>query len=131
MEYRPVTNTNQNINSNIPASKKLELSFDFKRYIAVVLGYWYWILLSVLIALTIAFLYIQVTQPVYAIKSALVVHEDENSSGEILDKLNLVKKTPVNFFNEMNAIHSEDLVTQTVDSLNLHINYFIKGKLHD
>jgi len=133
MDYQPLrTGSVNNSNSTtLTAGRRQSIPFDFKRFIAVVLADWYWVLLSVLIALTIAFLYIQVTRPVYAIKSALVVNEDENSNSDILDKLNLVKKTPVNFFNEMNAIHSEDLVAQTVDSLNLNVTYFVKGKLHD
>lgn len=132
MDYQPLRTGSTNSNSaTLVTGKRQTVPFDFRRYAAVVAVNWYWVLLSVLIALTIAFLYIQVTRPVYAIKSALVVNEDENSNSDILDKLNLVKKTPVNFFNEMNAIHSEDLVSQTVDSLNLNVSYFVKGKLHD
>gem|GEM_PF-670905 len=132
MDYQPLkTGTNVTQSPPLVTGRSSGVQFDVKRFWAVSIANWYWILLSVLIALSIAFFYIQITRPIYAIKSALVVNEDENSNSEILDKLNIVKKTPVNFFNEMNAIHSEDLVTQTVDTLNLNVHYFIKGKLHD
>jgi capsular exopolysaccharide synthesis family protein len=132
MDYQPLkTGTNVTQPPQLAAGRSSGVQFDVRRFFAVTVSNWYWILLSILIALSIAFFYIQITRPIYAIKSALVVNEDENSNSDILDKLNLVKKTPVNFFNEMNAVRSEDLVTQTVDTLNLNIHYFIKGKLHD
>ena len=115
MDYQPLTTgTNVNQPPQMAAGRSSGVQFDVKRFGAVAVANWYWILLSILIALSVAFFYIQITRPIYAIKGALVVNEDENSNSEILDKLNIVKKTPVNFFNEMNAIHSEDLVTQTV-----------------
>ena len=129
MEYTPAVN---NINTNInPVAKKQGSSFDVKRYIGVVISNWYWILLSLLIAFLVGYIYLQITKPIYSIKSALVVSEEENTNSDILDKLNIVKKAPVNFFNEINALKSEDLITQTVDTLNLNISYFVKGKLRD
>jgi len=133
MEYKPLLTgmNSENSTQGTIAAKKTALPIDFKRFLGVVLVSWYWILLSVLISLAVAFLYLQFTLPIYSIKSALVVNEEDNSSSEILDKLNIVKKTPINFFNELNAIRSEDLVTQTVDSLGLNVTYFIKGKFRD
>ena len=94
------------------------------------LGHWYWFLLSLLLALIIGFIYLQLAKPQYVIKGTILVdNQEETNSTEILDKLNIVKKTPVNFYNEINALHSEDLVLQTVDTLGLYIKYFAATKL--
>src|ERR1700744_3922696 len=126
MEY--VANTNIASFNN---SSKSSITFDAKRYLGAILSNWYWIVLSILIALFLAFLYLQITKPVYAIHSSLLVAEESgNNSSEILDKLNIVKKAPINLYNEINAIHSEELVREAVDSLNLNITYAVRGKFH-
>jgi len=120
---------NQLVNKK-PAAKSSSVTFDYKRLIGSMLGHWYWFLLSLLIALVIGFIYLQLAKPQYVIKSTILVdNQEENNSSEILDKLNIVKKTPVNFYNEINALHSEDLVLQTVDSLGLNMKYYAVTKL--
>ncbi len=132
MEFKPAVNTiNTNVANTTVTTTKKGAAFDVKRYLGMVLGAWYWIILSLIIAFAIGYIYLQVTKPIYVIKSALVVTEDDNTNSDILDKLNIVKKAPVNFFNEINALKSEDLITQAVDTLNLNVTYFIKSKLRD
>ena len=111
--------------------KDVSFSFDPKRLIGSLLGYWYWIVLSVIIALFFGLIYIATTKPMYVVKASLQVNEEDNTSSDILDKLNIVKKIPVNFFNEVNMLHSEELVRQTVDSLRLNINYYLSGKMQE
>lgn len=134
--FKPAVNTINTGNTSVgvqPAvvTKKTTAAFDVRRYLGMVLGAWYWIILSLLLAFAIGYIYLQVTKPIYEVKSALIVSEDDNTNSDILDKLNIVKKAPVNFFNEINALKSEDLITQAVDTLNLNVTYYIKGKLRD
>ena len=125
MEYQANTNI-----TSFNTTNKSSVTFDAKRFIGAIISNWYWIILSILIALFIAFLYLQVTKPIYAIKASLLVAEESNNnSSEILDKLNIVKKSPINLYNEINAIHSEELVREAVDSLDLNITYSVKSKL--
>jgi len=123
MDYNQIVN-------NKNTAKTSGITFDYKRLAGSMLGHWYWFLLSLLIALIAGFIYLQLTKPLYVIKSTILVdNQEENTSTEILDKLDIVKKTPVNFYNEINALHSEDLVLQTVDSLGLNIKYYAATKL--
>lgn len=96
------------------------------------MGHWYWFLLSLLIALIIGYIYLEITKPLYQIKSTLLVdNTEENTSSERLDKLEIVKKTPVNFYNELNTLRSEDVVLQAIDSLGLNISYYAETKLKE
>ncbi len=107
-------------------------AFNTKRLIGSVLGHWYWFLLTLLLALILGYIYLEITKPLYQIKSSILIdNTEENSSSDILNKLEIVKKTPINFYNEINTLHSEDLVLQTVDSLGLNIKYFAKTKLKE
>ncbi|MEI8278511.1 MAG: polysaccharide biosynthesis tyrosine autokinase [Bacteroidota bacterium] len=129
MEQTPPANTS----TNTPKKPKQDVTFAFdpKRYIGSLIGYWYWIVACILLSFLFGLIYIATTKPMYAIKSSLLVNEEDNASSDILDKLNIVKKIPVNFFNEMNTLHSEELVRQTVDSLHLNFNYYLSGKMQE
>jgi capsular exopolysaccharide synthesis family protein len=123
MDYNQLVNKKQ-------VNKSSGVTFDYKRLVGSMLGHWYWFLLSLLLALIIGFIYLQLAKPQYVIKGTILVdNQEETNSTEILDKLNIVKKTPINFYNEINALHSEDLVLQTVDTLGLNIKYYAATKL--
>ncbi|RYZ53435.1 MAG: polysaccharide biosynthesis tyrosine autokinase [Sphingobacteriales bacterium] len=125
MDYNQLVNNNKK-------DKVSGITFDYKRLAGSMLGHWYWFLLSLLLALIGGFIYLQLSKPVYTIKSTLLVdNQEENTSSDILNKLEIVKKTPVNFYNELNTLHSEDLVLQAVDSLGLNIKYYAATKLRE
>lgn len=136
MESQPIAN-NMTMGTSVPGTPATAAKssgggqFDIKLYLGALLGNWYWILISILVALFCAVIYLEIAQPVYSIRAAILVNEESNSGSEILDKLNIVKKEPVDFFNEMNTLRSEELVGQTVDSMQLFISYFLRGNLHD
>ncbi len=123
MEYQPININNQ--------ASRSEITFNFKRYLGSLLGNWYWILLSVVIFLIAAYLYLQATKPLYLIKSSLLISEEVSATSGVLDKLDIIPKKPVNLYNEINLLRSEDIVTQAVDSLGLNISYFTTVKLRE
>lgn len=108
--------------------------FNIKRYVGTVIHYWYWFVLSLLLALIIAYIYLLIAKPVYLIKGSLLVDKEEQVvQSDILSKLDMggKKETTIDLYNEINLLRSEDLVQQAVDSLNLNVTYFTKYKLHE
>jgi tyrosine-protein kinase Etk/Wzc len=100
--------------------------FNIKRYVGTVIHYWYWFVLSLLLALIIAYIYLLIAKPVYLIKGSLLVDKEEQVvQSDILSKLDMggKKETTIDLYNEINLLRSEDLVQQAVDSLNLNVTY--------
>jgi tyrosine-protein kinase Etk/Wzc len=119
MEYTATNNPNRS-----------EVTFNFKRFLGSLLGNWYWIVLSVLIFFIAAYLYIQATKPLYLMKSSLQVAE-EVTSNNVLEKLNMTQEKPLNLYNEINLLRSEDIISSVVDSLGLNVSYFTTVKLRE
>lgn len=112
-------------------------SFNIKRYVGTVLHYWYWFVLSLLLSLIIAYIYLLMAKPLYLIKGALLIDQEQKIvHSDMLSKLNIVDQgakeaNNVDLYNEINSLRSEDLIQEVVDSLNLNVNYFTLYKLHE
>lgn len=117
--------------------KQINPGIDFKRLLGALLSKWYWFVLCLFITLSTAYLYLRYTTPQYSIKS-LVLIEDKNKSpaSSILNKLSDNQSSGdntgnTNLFNEMSMLTSQDLVELVVDSLDLNIRYWTKGRVKE
>lgn len=111
-----------------------ENKVDLREVITKYLRHWYWFLISLLVLIAAAFLYLRITPPVYQVQSALLIREDKGSSGgadlenDILSQLNLFGAN-ANVDNEMAIIQSRSLIEQVVRNLDLCTAYFQKDGL--
>ena len=123
----------ENNNHNGKIKDQINQNFDSRRFLASIIGYWYWILLSVLVACLGAFLYLRYTTPEYQIKSSLLL-ESADAKGNAAGSNSMLKKIGiqdegVSIFNEIMLLRSQDLVAEVVDSLALNIAYYVKGRV--
>ena len=103
---------------------------NIKRITGRVLQYWYLVILSLIIALGIAFLINRYADRIYPSKISLIIKESEEVSGsaEILYNNPLVDPYR-NFYNEIYIIKSIPLIQEVVEELNLMISYRHEGNV--
>lgn len=94
---------------------------------------WKWFVLSVVICLTVAFLYLASTSPIYTRTATLLIEDDNKGKSAIsmtneFQDLGLFSNT-TNINNELLTLKSPSLMTQVVNDLDLTNKYVIKSGL--
>jgi capsular exopolysaccharide synthesis family protein len=104
--------------------------FNLKEFIFKYLRYWSLLTAFVLIALTIAFIRVRYTTPIYRVNGSLFINkEGENRSvGESLENMFLFSNN-LNLQNELEILKSKPLVSRVVKALGLQVSYFNKGNV--
>ncbi len=101
------------------------------------LSKWYWFVISMVIALGLACLYIMKTPPVYT-RVATLLFKDEysgesNLSAEISTSFATMglANQRTNVFNEMVALQSPSLMVDVAKRLQLYMNYSVEGRFYN
>ena len=92
-------------------------------------GYhWPMFLFSILLTVTLAFIYLRYTKPIYQVSAVLLIKDDKsNSPGtEILNQLDLFGSTKV-VENELEILRSKTLMKRVVDRLHLNVSLIDEG----
>ena len=124
----------QNIN-NLPSDNQsdeneisiLEILFRY-------LKYWKWFVVSVVMAMIIAFVYFRYTVPVYNVAASVILKDTDNQKGVgvggfgSLDGLEMMGSIS-NVENETFVMRSKTAVRSVVDRLNLHTSYMVEGRI--
>ncbi|MCO5265784.1 MAG: Wzz/FepE/Etk N-terminal domain-containing protein [Lentimicrobium sp.] len=101
-----------------------EESVDFKQLFFKFYRYWYFFIITIFIALTIAFLFNKYTQPIYKVGTTVLIKDDKSSfDPQALLGLGNVKNAQV-LENEIGVLKSRSLVTRAIQALNFNISYF-------
>ncbi len=109
---------------NIPQQQEQEESFDYKALFFKLYRYWYFFVLTVFIALLIAFLFNKYTKPVYEVNTTVLVKDDKSSpDAQALMGFGF-GNSQQNLENEIGILQSYSLVNAAVRELDLGISYF-------
>jgi len=87
--------------------------------------HWYWYLLFTCLGISLAYVYLKYTTPIYEVKSSLLIKEDKDkkpSTDDILKGLKLFG-TSENVANEIHILNSYSLTKKVINKLNLGISY--------
>ena len=111
-------------------------SLNIKELAYLCLNKWYWFVLSVLLAAGIAVFYILCTPPVYTLSASLLIKEDSKGQSVGSDVSSMFAdmgftNTNTNVNNELIALQSPAVIYETVNRLNLDVDYKKKGIFHD
>src|SRR4051812_3641102 len=91
-----------------------------QRYIA----YWKWFLLSVILSVLLALLYIRYQAPLYQVDATILIKDDKKGGGlselSAFEDLGLLKKTN-NIDNEIEILKSRALMTLVAKELRLNV----------
>lgn len=111
---------------------------DFEKiqeWLYMCLSKWYWFVISLVIALGLAMLYLLVATPSYTRKASILIKDDEKSStlssefSMFSDMGFQVSKT--NIYNEMITFSSPSYMREVVEELHLDMNYKTDGRFHE
>jgi capsular exopolysaccharide synthesis family protein len=106
-------------------------SIDYKRVIFRALNLWYFVVLSLLVGLTIAYLINRYTTRIYPVTASIIIREPaENTDARFLYNNPLVNQYR-NYYNEPYIIKSYPLINQVVESLNFQVSIRKEGNIKD
>ncbi|MBR6698441.1 MAG: polysaccharide biosynthesis tyrosine autokinase [Bacteroidaceae bacterium] len=95
---------------------------------------WYWVLLSVIVCLCFAVVYLRYKAPVYSVSMKVLIKDSEQNkrsfSGMGLDEMGLLSSSN-GFDNELEILTSATVATRVVKRLKLYVTYSIEGSVVD
>lgn len=107
---------------------------DFNDILSKVIKYWYVFLISMLLTLVIANLYLMNATRFYKITSTLLIQNDFKGDGLLkstaFSDLDMFRNART-VDNEMEVLRSRDLIFKTLKDLNLETSYFHPGIIND
>ena len=97
---------------------------------------WQWFVVSAIICLGVAMIYIRYTSPVYQVKAKVLIKDDDNSSRnnakQIMNTATLgIMNSSDGFDNELEVLKSISLAEGAVRDLKLYVNYYQEGRVVD
>ncbi|WP_231490241.1 polysaccharide biosynthesis tyrosine autokinase [Pedobacter sp. Leaf170] len=114
----------------IQENKGVSQSIDFYKIFRVFLSRWYWIAATVGIALSIAWVYLWYTPPIYQTGASLKL---EDSSPSSLGRDGGVQASNYNYTDKIQAesftIRSNEVISNAVKTLDYKISYYLKGRV--
>jgi capsular exopolysaccharide synthesis family protein len=103
---------------------------------AICIGKWKWFVLSLILFIGLAVIYLLVTPPVYTRTTSLLIKEgDKKGVSSLSTVVNAfadmgIFNTNVNVSNELSSIQSPDVILEVIRRLNLDVDYKTDGQFH-
>src|SRR5690606_33234876 len=121
--------------TNIPTPHTAEeTEIDLKQLLEQYAYYWKWFVLSVIVILGMAFLYLRYTTPMYQVDAKILLENEDKASGELaglgeLASLTGGGSTPAFVSDQIDVLKSRRLIRKVIIQQNLNIRYFVSGKI--
>ncbi len=106
-----------------------EVKIDIKRIAYSFFQYWYFVVASLAICLTIAYLNNRYSEVIYPITASVVFREKAEASGADLLYKNSLIESNRNYLNEPYIIKSYPLIESVVKKLNFEVAFYQKGNI--
>jgi len=112
-------------------------SFDVQAIYKNIILNWKWFILSLIICLGLAAIYLRYATPIYQAEAKLLIKDDDSNNNRkgmnnLMSATNLGTISSSNGIdNEMEILTSRTLAEQTVRDLKLYVTYYTKGKVKD
>ena len=119
---------------NLSPSEQTDDPVQIKDILFLCLSQWKWFVLSLVITLSVAFLYLMRTPSVYTRTAAVLIKE--NTKGQSLSSdmgfsdMGLFQSS-TNVNNELLVMQSPAIMLEVVTRLHLDMNYLLPGRFHD
>ncbi|MCZ2845179.1 MAG: polysaccharide biosynthesis tyrosine autokinase [Candidatus Bathyarchaeota archaeon] len=106
--------------------------FRFKEEVGKYLKYWPWFSVSIILFLSLGYLHLRYTTPLYSAKATIIIKGESSGGGvasSIYEELGMNGMGASNYDTEIGILKSRRLMEQVVKSLNLQVRYFQEGKI--
>jgi tyrosine-protein kinase Etk/Wzc len=103
-----------------------------QQFVSKYVPYWPLFLLSLVIAIAVAYTYLRYTTPVYEATATIIIKDDKkgNEESKLVESLDQISSKKI-VENEVEVIQSRKLMENVVKSLRLYAPVYEKGDLHD
>jgi tyrosine-protein kinase Etk/Wzc len=114
------------MNENLQESgQQQQQSLDLKVILFKLYRYWYTFILTIFIALSIAFLFNKYTRPIYEASTTILIKDKSEKQVDVQDILGLGRTKGIqNLTNQMALLSSYALANKTVTKLGFEVAYF-------
>ena len=116
-------------NTSIEFTTSTGLKIDYKRILYRILRYWYVVMLSLVIALTVAFFKNRYATRIYSVTASILIKETEDVSAGKLIYNNPLVSFHRNYLNELYIIRSYPLIEKTLKDLNFGVTFYQEGNV--
>jgi tyrosine-protein kinase Etk/Wzc len=119
--------------NNFELWQEKEDNFDLRLFFLKYLRYWYWFILTLMLAIGGAYLYLQYAVPIYKVSATLLIKDEKkgsSSSNDILKELDMFSGSKI-VENEIEVLKSKVLAEKVIDDLNLTVSYYAEGWIRD
>jgi tyrosine-protein kinase Etk/Wzc len=115
-----------------PIEEEKDKESSMGNFIFKLMPYWPLFLVLFLVATACAWVYLQITTPVYEITARILIRDDKknNDDTKTLSSLDIVSPKK-SIDNEIEVIQSKDLINHVVNDLNLYAPVFTEGQYRD
>ena len=107
-----------------------EETIDFRAILFKVLNKWYWVALSLAVALTAAYIFNKLSLPVYKINTSVLIKDDKNKSinpADFMESFGMFGDKK-NLKNEIGILQSYYLINRAITRLELEVSYYQNKK---
>ena len=101
-----------------------EESVDYKAIFLKFFRYWYFFVLSIIIAFTIAYFFNKFATPVYEISSRMLINDPEKIDPQTMIGMGSYGRIQSNIQNEIVVIQSYSVVNRSIKKLDFFVSYF-------
>lgn len=128
---------NKNLGLASPMGEQEETSsINFQTIYTAVILHWKWFVLSLIICMGCAMIYLRYKTPVYQAYAKLLIKDDDSrgrgGKSGVLTTSNLgIMSNSTGIDNEMEFLSSLSIAQQAVRDLKLYVNYSLEGKVKD
>ncbi|ULT28240.1 Wzz/FepE/Etk N-terminal domain-containing protein [Sphingobacterium sp. E70] len=118
--------------NNIPAKEEDKELINLRQLFEQYVYYWKWFVISVILALILAFFYLRYAESNYSVNAKILLKDEKSSSSELsglseLAGLTGMKGTPAFVSDQIDVFSSRRLMRKVVEANSLNIYYFNKG----
>jgi tyrosine-protein kinase Etk/Wzc len=108
---------------------------DLMKYVFLILGNWYWFILSLVVALVLAWQYMEHTLPVWRTSSYILIEDDKRQKAANIGTDQLLQGFGLqpgmqNLQNQLFILSSWTLIDKTISALPLETEYYTKGRIN-
>src|SRR5690606_10698235 len=116
-----------------PVNEPLVQGVNIKEQLLKYLHYYWLFIITIIIGVTCAWLYLRYSTPVYSVQSTMLIRADNSGRGggggeEFFSDIALFQSS-VNKQNEIEMLKSRTMMERVVDRLGLQKDYYVKGNL--
>ncbi|UNY98382.1 polysaccharide biosynthesis tyrosine autokinase [Zhouia spongiae] len=119
------------LNGEIRTALKKRETNEVRDFVFKYKKHWKWFVLSAAIGVILAFVYLRYTIPKYAATASVMLLEDKTSSSQMtaFSDLNIFSNNMRKVQDEIEVMTSRDVFIETVDKLDLNIQYYTQGRV--